>query len=773
MKFQAPFLAVGVLLVGTTLGSCIHGPAGDGAATSVVETSKQALIDGEWPYWGGDPQSTRYSPLTDINSANVGKLEIVWRWSADTTGSPASVNFKATPLMDDGVLYTPWLEHGAAALDASNGKTLWTFLPDPRDIGGRAASLTPRSLAYWTDGREKRLYHNSVDGRLFAIDARTGKADLAFGTNGAIDLRNNLTEGRVVTDGGSVSPALVVGDVLVVQVIPGGSRNKESTPGFVRGYDVRTGKLLWTFHTVPQKGEQGYETWENNAADYIGNVGVWSMLSADPETGYVYLPTETPSNDFYGGHRLGDGLYGDSLVCLDSKTGKKVWHFQVVHHGVWDYDNPAAPIIHEITKDGKRRKVVTLLTKQSLVFVFDALTGEPIWPIEERAVPASTVPGEKLSPTQPFPTRPAPLAVLGYHEEDLIDFTPALRAEAVEMMSHYDKGPLYQPIIEVKPGLRGTLIFPGYGGGANWNGGAFDPSTHILYVPVRHRPNAAGLAKGDPALTNNAYVQSSNHVVMGPKGLPMFKPPWSELVAVDMNRGEQLWRTPIGPASEFVSSNPALQGLGLDFSKMGRYDIKPSPLLMADLVFLGESGNITDGTGGPMMRAYDKASGEVAWERELPGLVTGAPMTYRYNGRQIIVVAVSKRGKPAELIALGVGDGVDDASVASASPMPPGASVAAAARINATRAELTLGRDTFARSCAVCHGPSGGGLPGGAAPSLARQDDVAQISRTIASGKGEMPALAATLRPEEIDAVAKFVASSFPSAAAATVEQER
>ncbi len=757
MKLHLPLAAIAAL----ALGSCNHdGPAG--AATAKTETAQQALAKGEWPYWGGDPQSTRFSPLKDISAKNVGKLEIVWRWSADTTGSSASANFKSTPLMDDGVLYMPWLDHGAAAIDAAAGKTLWTYLPEQRDIGGRAANLAPRSLAYWTDGTSKRLYHNSVDGRLFAIDARTGKAAAEFGAKGVIDLRTNLTEGRAVSDVGSVSPALVVGDVVVVQVVPGGARNKESTPGHVRGYDVRTGKLLWTFHTVPQKGEAGYESWQNNAADYIGNAGVWSMLSADPETGYIYMPTDTPSNDFYGGHRLGDGLYGESLICLDSKTGKKIWHFQTVHHGVWDYDNPTAPIIHEITKDGKRRMVVTLLTKMSLVFVFDAKTGEPIWPIEERPVPPSKIPGEKLSPTQPFPTVPGPLAKLGYHEEDLIDFTPELRAEALKMMEQYEKGGLYTPITEVGPGKRGTLIYPGYGGGANWNGASIDPATHIMYVPVRHRPNAAGLTKGDPARTNNAYVQSGNHVLMGPKGLPMFKPPWSELVAVNMDKGEQLWRVPIGPASPLVANHPALQGLGLDFSKMGRWDIKPAPLLMSDVIFLGESGNISDGTGGPMFRAYDKRNGKVVWEKELPGFVTGAPMTYRYNGKQVIVVAVSTRGKPAELIALALGDGVDDASVASPSPMPPGASVAAAAAVNATREELATGRTAYARVCSVCHGPTGAG---GAGPTLSGQSNVAEIARVATSGKGEMPSMASQLKPEEIEAIAKYVGSGFPRAA--------
>ncbi|MDZ4762377.1 MAG: c-type cytochrome [Alphaproteobacteria bacterium] len=397
-----------------------------------------------------------------------------------------------------------------------------------------------------------------------------------------------------------------------------------------------------------------------------------------------------------------------------------------------------------------------------------------MWPIEERAVSPSSVPGEILSPTQPFPTRPGPLARLGYHEEDLIDFTPELRAEALVLMKEYDKGPLYHPIGEVRPGIRGTLIYPGYGGGANWNGASFDPATHILYVPVRHRPNSAGVVRGDPALTNNTYVQSGNHVVMGPRGLPLFKPPYSELVALDMDRGEQLWRVPIGPASPFVQDHPALANLDLDFSRMGRFDIKPSPLLMADLIFLGESGNISDGTGGPMMRAYDKTDGDVIWEMELPAFVTGAPMTYRHEGRQIIVVAVSKRGEPAELIALGLGDGVSDAGVATASPMPSGASVAAAARVNATVAELAVGRDAFARTCAICHGPAGGGLAGGAAPTLAGLENVGQIRRIIAQGQGEMPALGPVLKPEEIDAIAKFVASGFPrTGSAAPVADDR
>jgi glucose dehydrogenase len=315
--------AIVALAAGLTFACTLPGELGGATQADVVAAAISRYDSGEWKYWGGDAGQTRYAPLDQINASNVGRLKVAWRWSADTSGDASSSNYKATPLLDDGVLYVPWLNHGAAAIDAGTGKTLWTFEPQPADIGGRGASLAPRSLAYWTDGKDKRLFHNSMDGRLISIDAKTGKADPAFGEKGWINLRNGLVEGRAVTDLGSVSPALVVNDIVVAQVIPGGSRNKESTPGYVRGFDVRTGKLMWTFHTVPQKGEPGYETWENNAADYIGNVGVWSMLSGDNDLDMVYLPTETPSNDFYGGHRLGDGLYAESIVALNAKTGKK------------------------------------------------------------------------------------------------------------------------------------------------------------------------------------------------------------------------------------------------------------------------------------------------------------------------------------------------------------------------------------------------------------------------------------------------------------------
>jgi glucose dehydrogenase/cytochrome c553 len=743
--------------------ACAHPSQPEAEATqAAVAAAVNAKYDsGEWKYWGGDAGQTRYAPLDQVNASNVSRVKIAWRWSADTSGDASSSNYKSTPLLDDGVMYVPWLNHGMAAIDAGTGKTLWTFEPQPTDIGGRGASLVMRSLAYWTDGKEKRVFHNSGDGRLIAVDAKTGKAADGFGKNGWINLREGIIEDTPVTDVGSVSPAIVVGDIIVAQAIPGGARNKESAPGHIRGFDVRTGELKWTFHMVPRKGEFGYDTWENGAADYVGNSGTWTMMSADLEHGLVYVSGDTPSNDFYGGERLGDGLFAESVVCINAKTGKRVWHFQTTHHGIWDYDIPAAPVLHDIIKDGKRIPAATVLTKQSLVFVFNRLTGEPVWPIEERPVPASKIPGEKLSPTQPFPTKPASLSKLGYHEEDLIDFTPALRKEAVEIMSKYQKGGLYEPLVDVKEtGLKGTWIYPGYGGGPNWNGGAFDPDTGAMYVPIRHKPNAAGLTKGDPSRTNMAYVQSGNHIVQGPRGLPILKPPYSEVVAVDMNRGEHLWRVPLGKPSAYIRNHTAIAELNLDWDSMGDFDIRPSPLLTKSLYFLGASGNLAGGTGSAEFRAYDKTNGKMIWEMGMPALVTGAPMTYMLNGRQYIVLAVSARDKPAEMIALTL-DGVSENGPAPAGGVQvaaaPPSTKAAALAIAATSAELALGKSKFDAMCVICHGPDGKGLDGGNAPPVTNRTDYANIARVIGQGQGEMPALSNALSPAEIEAIAKHV----------------
>jgi len=742
MRFQAAVLLAGAL-----------------ACCSLAD-AQQGVRNGEWRYWGGDAGATRYSALDQINTSNVASLEIAWRWQSLPSEGQPDVNFKATPLMVDGVLYTSAGVHQAAAIDPRNGMTLWVFTPEPRTIAGRGGvPPSGRGVAYWSDGREKRVFLNTLDGRLISVDARTGRADPKFGTNGTVLLKEQLTD-RPVPMVGSSSPPLVVGDVIVAQTVSEvAASNKAAIPGHIRGYDVRTGKLLWTFHTIPQRGEPGVETWEQDSWAYSGNAGVWTVMSADPVLGYIYLPVETPSHDFYGGHRLGNNLYAESIVCLDARTGKRVWHFQIVHHGVWDYDPPAAPILGDITVNGRKIRSVTLLTKQAMSFVFDRVTGNPVWPIEERPVPASDVPGERLSPTQPFPTKPAPYEKLGYHEDELIDFTPWLRNEALEIAKQYVRGPMYTPVTRViEGGTKGTWVNPGYGGGANWNGGAFDPATGMMYVPTQNKPMVAALTPADPKLTDFDYVRAATTVIQGPRGLPITKPPWSRITATDMNAGEHRWSKAIGPASDFVKNSLALRGLRFDYANMGQFGIRPSPLLTKTLLFLGEAGALSGDPGGNMFRAYDKATGAVVAEIELPSKTTGAPMTYLHQGKQYIVVAVSTREHQAEYVALALPDSArSQAAAPPAVPTPP-----PAARGPAPSAEtIGKGRQIFANHCAICHARGGEGVAGGA-PALTSLRDAAAIRERVAKGGVQMPAMRTLLTEDQIRDVSDYVAAGLP-----------
>ena len=460
---------------------------------------------GEWLTWGADPGNSRYSALDQIDKSNASQLRVIWRWQAEPLPGGPDTNWKATPLHIDGVLYTPTGGSKVAAIDPATGKTIWMFTPDPIRVGTRQFSGSSRAVSYWTDGTKKRILHNTIDGRLFSIDAVTGKADPAFGVNGAGRSRRRTfcrpTTRAQPQDMNSTAPGIVVGDVIVVQMIGDDTtRRKGGTPGYIRGYDVRTGKRLWTFHTIPRPGEFGDETWEERQLGRISaRRRVWSMMSADPELGLRLSAGRKRHQQFLGRPEAGQRpLRRNASSALDAKTGKRVWHFQILHHGVWDYDLPAAPILHDIRKDGKTIKAITVLTKQGMNFVFDRKTGEPVWPIEERPVPTSmAVPGEKLSPTQPFPTKPAPYSKLGYHEEDLIDFTPALRAEAMKIMEDYTKGPMYTPPTLVTATNKGTIVYPNFGGGSNWNGGAVDIETNTLFVPTRNTFMSVGLRPAD------------------------------------------------------------------------------------------------------------------------------------------------------------------------------------------------------------------------------------------------------------------------------------
>ena len=527
--------------------------------------STASLRRGEWPAYAGTYAAARYSPLTQIDSTNAKGLHVAWRWKspdhAIKDGNPKVGPTRAnesTPLMVGGTLYTSTSLSQVAAIDAATGATKWVFDPKVYENGlGIPANdgWLHRGVAYWRSGDDERVVILTAFAHLIALDAKTGAPVASFGNNGWVDLAQGLWRPIDRDYYTMTSPPVILRDVIVIgSSVMDWWAHRPSPPGDVRGFDVRTGRQLWTFNTIPQAGEPGVETWQDGSWKEAGNANVWAPMSADEELGYVYLPVSTPTNDYYGGHRPGDGVYGDSLVCLEAATGKKIWHYQLIRHGLWDYDTPAAPNLVDITIGGRRIKVVAQVTKQAFVYVFDRVTGAPIWPIEDRPVPPSNVPGEKAAATQPFPSRPAPIDIQGLREDDLIDLTPGLRKEALEIVSKYDYGPLFTP-----PSLRGTIQVPGVGGGSNWSGAAIDPETGMLYVGTYRLPFVVTIRKPRPGESITYDYIGEFRYLAGPRGLPLLKPPFGSIVAIDMNTGDHLWRIPVGRGSE-VS---ALRGLGV------------------------------------------------------------------------------------------------------------------------------------------------------------------------------------------------------------------
>ncbi|MDB5459075.1 MAG: quinoprotein glucose dehydrogenase [Caulobacteraceae bacterium] len=627
----------------------------------------------DWRSYAGDLANTRYSPLAQINADNFNDLEVAWRFKPDAFGSRPEFNLQSTPLVIKGVMYTTvGTRRDVVALDAATGELLWMHRLDE---GARADAaprkLSGRGLAYWTDGAEERILYVTPGYRLVALNARTGLAIAGFGEDGIVDLKQNDDQeiGPLNDDIGLHATPCVAKDVVIVGAahsVGNAPKHHHNVAGYVRGFDVRTGQRLWIFHTIPRKGEFGYDTWLDGT-DQIGNAGVWAQISADEELNLAYLPVELPTGDFNGGFRRGAGLFGESIVAVDLHTGVRRWHFQTVHHGLWDYDIPCAPILCDIPVGGKMVKALAQPTKQSFLYVLDRTTGKPIWPIRERPVPKGDVPGEWYSPTQPFPSKPPAYDVQGITENDLIDFTPALRAEALELVKNYRMGPLFTPAsVWSADGTWGTLTAPNATGGANWPGGSYDPESHILYIYSKTEADVDSAAQNkNPQRSDFDYVNTRGNPPPGEKpvargafrpgvlqvqGLPLMKPPYGRITAIDLSKGEIAWQIAHGETPDEVRNHPALKGLKLP--RTGRPGLLGT-LATKTLVICGEAGFFTTPTGkrGAMLRAYDKATGAEKGAVFLPAPQTGSPMTYMLGGVQYIVLAIGGGSYSAELVA--------------------------------------------------------------------------------------------------------------------------
>jgi quinoprotein glucose dehydrogenase len=647
----------------------------------------------EWPTYAADLAGTRYRPFDQINASNYNDLEVAWRLKTDNFGNRPEYKLEGTPLMVNGVLYTTAGSRRAAiAVDAATGELLWVHGEHEGERGAAAPrQLSGRGLAYWSDGKEERIFYFTPGYRLVCLDAKTGALVPSFGNNGIVDLKldddQNILPDLVTGEIGLHSTPIVAGDTIIVGAAfregftPSSKRNNK---GYVRGFDVRTGKRLWIFHTIPKKGEFGYDTWLNGSAEYTGNTGVWTQITVDEQLGLVYLPVESPTGDFYGGHRPGNNLFGESLVCVDLKTGKRKWHFQLVHHPLWDMDVSSAPILADITVNGRAVKAVAQPSKQGFLYVFDRVTGKPVWPVQERPVEVGSVPGEWYSPTQPIPTMPAAYSRNGVSVDDLIDFTPELRKQAEAVVARYHLGPVFTPPVVSKiDGPLATLTLGTADGGTNWPGGSYDPETHILYAfacnaclePIGLVPPPKelsdmnyvyGTAGKEVRMINAAGTDSSADAVRPARkpagngdqwtvltvdGLPLIKPPYGTISAINLDTGEIVWQIAHGETPDLIRNHPALKGLKIP--RTGQETWNVGTLVTKTLVIAGD-GVVTTGPDHPrgaMLRAYDKRTGKEVGAIYMPAPESGSPMTYMLNGRQYIVVAVSGGNYSGEYIA--------------------------------------------------------------------------------------------------------------------------
>lgn len=669
------------------------------ATTAFAQPGPSGTSNGEWPSYAGDLRNYRYSPLDQINAANFGQLEVAWRFKTDNLGTRPEYKLEGTPLEVNGVLYaTGGTRRSVFALDAATGELLWVHGEHEGPRGAAAArQLSGRGLSYWTDGKgDQRILYVTPGYRLICLDAKTGMPIKTFGAGGQVDMKTfavygtgqpiDLVNGEI---GLHATPAVTRSGVVIV-----GSSFREgnapkthnNTKGLVLAFDVHTGKKLWQFNTIPRPGEFGNDTWLQESWAVNGNTGVWTQIAVDEDLSLVYLPVETPTSDYYGGQRPGDNLFAETLVCVDLKTGKRKWHFQLVHHPIWDYDISSAPILADINVNGRAIKAVIQPTKQCWMFVFDRVTGKPVWPIEERAVPQSDVPGERTSPTQPFPTKPPAYSRQGVTLDDLIDFTPELHAEAVKIAQQYRLGPMYTPPSESKAGGPfATLVLPSPAGGTNWPGAAYDPETHIAYAYAQETITPLGLVRPpDKEYSDMNFImgragqtfraggrapsEGSGADIVVPRapargggggggggfsvhGLPLLKPPYGHISAINMDTGTIVWQVPNGETPDFIRNNPALKGVAISNTGQAGYDT--GTLVTKTLVIQGDTQVTTTPSHprGAMLRAYDKATGKELGAVWMPAPQSGSPMTYSVNGKQYLVVAISGGNYSGEYLA--------------------------------------------------------------------------------------------------------------------------
>ena len=649
-----------------------------------------AAVSGEWPSYGGDGGHTRYSPLSQITAANFNTLDVAWRFRTEPFGPRPEYQFESTPLMVGGIVYsTAGTRRAVTAIDGRTGELLWMHSEQEGARGAAAPrQLSGRGLSYWTDGREQRILYVTPGYRLVALDARTGHKVAGFGTDGVVDLKADfdqqldLVNARV---GLHATPAIANDVVIIGAAFDTGANPKSRTnvKGYVRGFDVRTGKRLWVFHTIPRPGEFGNDTWGKDSWSYTGNTGVWAQISVDPQLGLAYLPVELPTHDYYGGERPGNNLFSESIVAVDIKTGVRKWHYQFVHHGMWDMDIPCAPILADIVVNGRPIKALAQPTKQAYLYVLNRETGEPVWPIEEKAVPAGDTPGEWYAPTQPHPTKPPAYDGQGLTVDDLIDFTPALRAEATALVRNYRLGPIFTPpSLSRTEGPVATLTMGAQAAATNWPGGSYDPETHTVFVASQtsiatlglmpapagasdlpyfqgtvlsgaRRTGGSGSGGGDAPRT--AGADASGSAPLSVQGLPLVKPPYSRITAIDLDKGEFRWQVPFGATPDAIRNHPALKGLTLP--PLGRPGLNAGTLVTKSLLIAGETnvGPTPTGRRGAMLRAFDKGTGAEVGAVYLPAPQSGSPMTYLLDGVQYLVVAVGGAGYPGELIAFKAG----------------------------------------------------------------------------------------------------------------------